>query len=174
MTRPIIFADFEHSRPDGALVLKAVGSRQDLERLSPPPEVGMAVTVASDELIAEGVLDYSQLDDAWVARIDWTEVMYRQSPGGSAGLTGRLLAAEKPRIFADFENGRPDGSLRLNTVGSLADLAALPDPPREGMEVEVACDDLVVDAVLEYDQSENAWFARVDWRRMWVMSPTDE
>ena len=67
------------------------------------------------------------------------------------------------RVFADFNNADAAGRLRLNVVGSVADLAELGESLVEGLTVLVADDDLEWEGSLEWSKDEGIWVARVDW-----------
>lgn len=75
----------------------------------------------------------------------------------------------KPLIYADFQNADRRGRVRLNTAGTLADLARLGVILADGSEVtlytddEDAADGLRLDGVVENDSTEGGWVAVVDW-----------
>ena len=78
-----------------------------------------------------------------------------------------------PRIFVDFHNADQEGRVRLNTAGTIADLADHGVEVREGLPLTLYSDDdiddagqpaeLSVDGVVAYSQSENCWVGVIDW-----------
>lgn len=75
----------------------------------------------------------------------------------------------KPLLYADFQNADPAGRVRLNTVGTLEDLAAQRVILSDGLAVTLYTDDgdaadgLRVDGVVTYSKDEQGWVAVVDW-----------
>jgi hypothetical protein len=75
----------------------------------------------------------------------------------------------KPLIYADFQNADPTGRVRLNTVGTLEDLAARRVTLSEGLELTLYTDDgdaadgLRLDGMVAYNKDEGCWVAAVDW-----------
>ncbi|MBO0700470.1 MAG: hypothetical protein J2P46_18880 [Zavarzinella sp.] len=80
----------------------------------------------------------------------------------------------KPRLYADFQNLDDEGRVRLNTQGTLQDLARLNRTLTDGAPVvlytddadeEGRPDDLLVDAVAQRT-AEGAWVADADWHSL--------
>jgi hypothetical protein len=78
----------------------------------------------------------------------------------------------KPHIYADFHNADSQGRLRLNSVGTIEDLARQQIELREGLrltfysddlDVEGALDKLLVDGVVSFSEQEDCWVATIDW-----------
>ncbi len=69
----------------------------------------------------------------------------------------------KPRVFADFHNADAKGRLRLNCVGTVADLACQKISLRDGQPLILYSEDLEVDGVVQYSEKENLWVAVIDW-----------
>jgi hypothetical protein len=78
----------------------------------------------------------------------------------------------KPKIYADFHNADAQGRLRLNCVGTLEDLARQQVALREGLVLTLYADDaddagqpdeLLVDGVVAYSETERTWVAAIDW-----------
>lgn len=76
-----------------------------------------------------------------------------------------------PRVYADFNNADPEGRLRLNCAGTIADLSHLGLQLREGLVLTVYMDDtddqgqpddLEAVGVVEHSQ-DGGWVARIDW-----------
>ena len=80
MAIPRIYADFQNLDEENRLRLTCFGTRRDLERLGITLREGMALTLYTDdaddggkrdELLAEGIVQYNQAENCWVAVIDW-------------------------------------------------------------------------------------------------------
>lgn len=77
-----------------------------------------------------------------------------------------------PGIYADFHNADSRGRLRLNSVGTVEDLARQQVELREGLELTMYSDDLdeqgaldklLVDGVVSFSKEEDCWVATIDW-----------
>jgi hypothetical protein len=67
-----------------------------------------------------------------------------------------------PKIFADFNNADTEGRIRLNTNGSLRDIANI--QLYNGLEVILNdADELEATGIIEFSQTENIWVAKIDW-----------
>ena len=71
-----------------------------------------------------------------------------------------------PSIYVDFQNADASGCVRLNTEGSLRDLAALPDGPSDGLMVQLEAEDLRASGVLRFSADEQIWVAELDWSQI--------
>lgn len=70
----------------------------------------------------------------------------------------------KPVVFADFNNADPLGRLRMNCVGTVADLAEQGVRLREGLELTLRDGELEADGRASFSEDEHIWVAAVDWR----------
>lgn len=100
MVQPRVYIDFHNADPEGRLRLNCIGTTRDLARQQVYLAEGLALTLYSDdvddqgqpaELEVEGVVQYSDSEQGWVASIEWTairRVSLRQSsgPNGTAGI----------------------------------------------------------------------------------------
>lgn len=86
MTKPKIYADFNNADTHGRLRLNCVGTTKDLARHNVELRDGLALQLYSDdldgvgqpdELLAEGVVSYSEDEHIWVAAIDWAAIRHR-------------------------------------------------------------------------------------------------
>lgn len=74
-----------------------------------------------------------------------------------------------PRVYADFHNADAQGRLRLNSTGSVEDLARQSVHLHAGLVLDLYSDDggtadaLTVRGRLEYSQEEQVWVAAIDW-----------
>jgi hypothetical protein len=71
MSHPKIFADFHNADEQGRLRLNCVGTIEDLSRQNIKLQNGQLLTLYSEELEADGVVQYSEEENLWVALIDW-------------------------------------------------------------------------------------------------------
>jgi hypothetical protein len=78
----------------------------------------------------------------------------------------------KPKVYADFHNADINGRLRLDCVGTTEDLTALGIVLQEGMQLSLYADDLdakgqpdelLVDGVVTFSETEQCWVAVIDW-----------
>jgi hypothetical protein len=68
-----------------------------------------------------------------------------------------------PKVYADFHNADEKGRLRLNCVGTIADLSRLHIELRDGQPLRLYSEDLEVDGVVQYSDEEQLWVALIDW-----------
>ncbi|HEY9852475.1 MAG TPA: hypothetical protein V6D28_23590 [Leptolyngbyaceae cyanobacterium] len=71
MSKTKIFADFHNADDKGRLRLNCVGTIEDLSRQNIKLQEGQLLTLYSEELEADGVVQYSEEESLWVAAIDW-------------------------------------------------------------------------------------------------------
>jgi hypothetical protein len=85
MATPRIYADFHNLDDKNRLRLTSAGTRRDLQRLGIELREGMAVTLYTDdeddrgqpdELLAEGIVRYNEVEKCWVAAIDWQAIRH--------------------------------------------------------------------------------------------------
>ena len=67
-----------------------------------------------------------------------------------------------PRIYADFNNCDREGRVRLNCIGSRADLGRLGIELKEGMKLMVSDSELEVEAVATFVADDSIWAAEFD------------
>ncbi|MEH2296168.1 hypothetical protein [Nostoc sp.] len=68
-----------------------------------------------------------------------------------------------PRIFVDFHNADNQGSLRLNCIGTVEDLARQNIELQDGKLLTLYSEDLEVEGVIQYSTEEQLWVAAIDW-----------
>jgi hypothetical protein len=80
-----------------------------------------------------------------------------------------------PKVYADFQNADAKGRVRLNTVGTLKDLARQQVQLRTGLVLSLYSDDadkagradeLRALGVVEHSAEEGCWVAAVDWAKV--------
>jgi hypothetical protein len=82
MSNPRIFADFQNADPQGRLCLNCIGTilqrrgyaNEDLSRYGTKLIDGSKLSVYSEELEADAVVEYSNEEKIWVATIDWDRI----------------------------------------------------------------------------------------------------
>jgi hypothetical protein len=74
MSYPKIFADFHNADERGRLRLNCVGTIEDLSHQNIKLKEGQFLTLYSEELEVDGVVQYSEEESLWVAVIDWTQI----------------------------------------------------------------------------------------------------
>ena len=77
-----------------------------------------------------------------------------------------------PVVYADLHNADAQGRVRLNSVGTIRDLARQQVQLRKGLVLALYSDDaddrgrpddLHVPGVVEYSSEEQCWVAVIDW-----------
>lgn len=74
MSHPRIFADFHNADEQGRLRLNCVGTIEDLSRQNIKLQDCQLLTLYSEELEVDGMVQYSQEESLWVAVIDWKKI----------------------------------------------------------------------------------------------------
>jgi hypothetical protein len=64
-------------------------------------------------------------------------------------------------IYADFNNMDSDGNLRLNTVGTIADLKKYSIELKEGLRLRVADGDLMAEIIARAPAEEGVWRGQI-------------
>lgn len=81
-------------------------------------------------------------------------------------------AMAKPRVYGDYHNADPQGRVRLNTAGTLQDLARQGLRLHDGLALTLYSDDenaagepdeLTVEGVVTWSAEEHCWVAAIDW-----------
>ncbi len=74
MNYPRIFADFHNADEQGRLRLNCVGTIEDLSRQNIKLQDGQLLALYDEELEVDGVVQYSEEENHWVAAIDWKQI----------------------------------------------------------------------------------------------------
>ncbi|MEH2461066.1 hypothetical protein [Nostoc sp.] len=74
MNTPRIFADFHNADNQGRLRLNCIGTVEYLARQNIELQDGKLLTLYSEDLEVEGVIQYSTEEQLWVAAIDWNPI----------------------------------------------------------------------------------------------------
>lgn len=74
-----------------------------------------------------------------------------------------LISAESPRVFVDFHNADAQGRLRLNCIGTIEDLSSQKVKLQDGKHLTLYSEDLEVDGIVKYSQSEHLWVVVINW-----------
>jgi hypothetical protein len=78
MKTPRVFADFHNADVQGRLRLNCIGTVEDLARQNIELQDGQLLTLYSEDLEVEGVVQYSSEENLWVAAIDWDAIKESQ------------------------------------------------------------------------------------------------
>lgn len=78
MKMPRVFADFHNADVKGRLRLNCIGTVEDLAHQNIELQDGQLLTLYSEELEVEGVVQYSSEEKLWVAAIDWDAIKESQ------------------------------------------------------------------------------------------------
>ncbi len=69
-----VFADFHNADSQGRLRLNCTGTLEDLSYQNICLKKGQELTLYSEDLEVDGVVDYSSEENLWVAVINWDEI----------------------------------------------------------------------------------------------------
>jgi hypothetical protein len=95
-----VYADFQNLDDENRLRLTCAGTRRDLEQQGIELRNGMTLTFYTDdandegqpdELQAEGVVQYSEAENCWVATINWNAIRHASDQAdwrASSAVTG--------------------------------------------------------------------------------------
>ncbi|QHG19767.1 hypothetical protein [Nostoc sp. ATCC 53789] len=74
MINPRVFADFHNADAEGRLRLNCIGTIEDLANQSIELRDGQLLTIYSEDLEVNGVVQFSEEEKLWVAAIDWDRI----------------------------------------------------------------------------------------------------
>jgi sporulation protein YlmC with PRC-barrel domain len=74
MITPRVFADFHNADAEGRLRLNCIGTIEDLASQSIELQDGQLLTIYSEDLEVDGVVQFSEEEKLWVAAIDWDRI----------------------------------------------------------------------------------------------------
>lgn len=74
MNEPKVFADFHNADTNGRLRLNCTGTIEDLARYKVLLKESQNLVLYSEDLEADGVIEYSTEESIWVAVIDWNNI----------------------------------------------------------------------------------------------------
>jgi hypothetical protein len=69
-----VFVDFHNADEQGRLRLNCIGTLEDLARQKAELENGQQLTLYSEDLEVDGVVQFSEDEKVWVATIDWNQI----------------------------------------------------------------------------------------------------
>ncbi|MBD2741642.1 hypothetical protein [Coleofasciculus sp. FACHB-1120] len=73
-----VFADFHNADVEDRLRLNCIGTMEDLAHQQISLQDGQVLTLYSEELEVDGVIQYSTEENLWVAVIDWNAIRERE------------------------------------------------------------------------------------------------
>ncbi|MEH1818879.1 MAG: hypothetical protein V7L31_07220 [Nostoc sp.] len=74
MITPRVFVDFHNADVEGRLRLNCIGTIEDLANQSIELQNGRLLTLYSEDLEVDGVVQFSEDEKLWVAAIDWDQI----------------------------------------------------------------------------------------------------
>ncbi|WP_226889027.1 hypothetical protein [Nostoc sp. MG11] len=74
MITPKVFADFQNAYAEKRLRLNCIGTIEDLANQSIELQDGQLLTLYSEDLEVDGVVQFSEEEKLWVAAIDWERI----------------------------------------------------------------------------------------------------
>ena len=74
MITPRVFADFHNADAEARLRLNCIGTIEDLANQSIKLQDGQLLTIYSEDLEVDGVVQFSEEEKLWVAAIDWDKI----------------------------------------------------------------------------------------------------
>jgi len=74
MNKPRICADFHNADTQGRLRLNCVGTIEDLARQQISLREGQPLVLYSEDLEVDGLVQYSEEENLWIAVIDWDAI----------------------------------------------------------------------------------------------------
>lgn len=74
MNNPRVFADFHNADECGRLRLNCEGTREDLNGQNIELKKNIQLTLYSEELEVDAIVQYSEQESLWVAKIDWEQI----------------------------------------------------------------------------------------------------
>ncbi len=86
MSEPKVFADFHNADVQGRVRLNCIGTMRDLASQKILLREGLPLRLYSEDLEADGVVQFSSEEKIWVAAIDWNLIEQK----------GDSLAAKRP------------------------------------------------------------------------------
>ena len=69
-----VFADFHNADVKGRVRLNCVGTMEDIKRHGIVLRDGLSLTIYSEELEVDSVVQYSEAEKLWAAVIDWNAI----------------------------------------------------------------------------------------------------
>lgn len=78
MEKPKVFVDFHNADVQGRLRLNCTGTIEDLAHQKIWLQNGQEITLYSEDLEVDGIIQFSTTENLWVAVIDWDNIKEKQ------------------------------------------------------------------------------------------------
>ncbi|MBD2607129.1 hypothetical protein H6G81_22010 [Scytonema hofmannii FACHB-248] len=78
MEKSKVFVDFHNADVQGRLRLNCTGTIEDLAHQKIWLQNGQEITLYSEDLEVDGIVQYSTTENLWVAVIDWDNIKEKQ------------------------------------------------------------------------------------------------
>ncbi len=85
MNEPRVFVDFHNADAQGRLRLNCIGTVEDLARQQISLRDGQPLVLYSEDLEVDGIAQYSEEENLWVAVIDWDAIREVASVASTSG-----------------------------------------------------------------------------------------
>jgi len=77
MSNPRVWVDFHNADQYGNVRLNCAGTQKDLQEQEIELSEGLQLILYDEELEVEGIVVYSEIENDWVAQIDWSLLIYK-------------------------------------------------------------------------------------------------
>jgi len=86
-----VFADFHNTDTVGRIRLNCIGTIEDLASKGISLQSGQELTLYSEELEVDGVVEYSQLENIFVVVIDWDKIREVEELGAKPSVADEVI-----------------------------------------------------------------------------------
>lgn len=185
MIKPRIYADFHNTDRHGRLRLSTVGTQEDLTLHTIELQSGLELVLYSDdldeqgqldELLVDGIVNYSEEERCWVATIDWNAIRHAsgsKSVSKNEKCTGSLelpasimgLSATEEKCWRKRYNSC-DGIVVTKSLVFVFPKADFPPGGKNGRDPHAICQDLQkcwdhLQCILEVDPVSDKYGTRI-------------
>lgn len=91
-----VFADFHNTDTVGRIRLNCIGTIEDLATQGISLQSGQELTLYSEELEVDGIVEYSQLENIFVVVIDWNKIREVEELGAKPSVAHEVIKRSRP------------------------------------------------------------------------------
>jgi hypothetical protein len=91
-----VFADFHNADTVGRIRLNCIGTIEDLATQGIRLQSGQELTLYSEELEVDGIVEYSQLENIFVVVIDWDKIREVEELGAKPSVADEVIKRLRP------------------------------------------------------------------------------
>ena len=91
-----VFADFHNADTVGRILLNCIGTIEDLASKGISLQSGQELTLYSEELEVNGIVEYSQLENIFVVVIDWEKIREVEELGAKPSVADEVIKRLRP------------------------------------------------------------------------------